>query len=194
MTFSGIPNPFLTLTARLLLLMSIVISIGVGASLGIAASVLRWNLSDAIVTPISYILVFGLLCAWVLGQLDRSGANLRDVIGRVPARQNWLQPVVLVIGLLMFSLGTFQVAFYLLSLVVPEFVEIILQSGNLSLMPPTAFPWLYRVLSTIVIVIVAPVTEEFIFEVFCCNGGRSSGASGGRCWLRRSSLAFSMPM
>jgi membrane protease YdiL (CAAX protease family) len=164
MTFSGIPNPFLTLTARRLLLVSIVISIGVGASLGIAATVLPGNLNDAIVSPISYTLVFGLLCAWVLGQFDRSGAHVRDVIGRVPAQQNWWQSVVLVIGLLMFSLGTFQVSFYLLSLVAPAFVETVLQNSDLSLTPPTDFPWLYRLLSTIVIVVVAPIAEEFVFR------------------------------
>jgi len=101
------------------------------------------------------------LVLWRFRQLE---IRLEDVVGQLPNQPNWLKLAGLVLAILLCSLGLFFVSFYLISLVAPQFVEAVLQEVNRSADPQTAFPVLNAVLTPFVIVIVAPITEEFLFR------------------------------
>lgn len=164
MTFQDPNDPFLRLKARGLILWGVLISLGIGVVLALLASLAKLNLNDAVIAPILYMLIFGLLCFWVVRQFDRLRVSRRLLVGRVAQNQKWLPAIGLVVALLMFSLGAFQVSFSLLALLAPGVVETVLKASALSAKPITAVPLLYGILNTIAIVIVAPVVEEFIFR------------------------------
>lgn len=164
MTFQDPNDPFLRLKARGLLLRGVLISLGIGIVFVLLASMAKLNLNDAVIAPILYMLLFGLLCLWIFRQFDRLRLNRRLLVGRVSQNQKWLPAIGLVVALLMFSLGAFQVSFSLLALLAPSFVEAVLKASALSAKPITAVPVLYGILNTVALVIVAPVVEEFIFR------------------------------
>jgi len=68
--------------------------------------------------------------------------------------------------LFMFSLGAFQVSFALLSYIFPDIVETALQDSIFLTAEDTAIPWLYNLLMFGILMIAAPVLEEFLFRGF----------------------------
>jgi len=181
-------NPFLRLKAISLLLWSLVILICVVMGLGLVTAVTGWIPDDAVVVPTLYILVFGSLSWCVVGQLKRLGIRLPYVLGRLPDRPRWPRTAGLVIALLLFSLGAFQLSFYALSFAVPSFVEGLLHAIAAESNPKTAIPLLYAVLNGVAVIIIAPIAEEFIFRgvLFQCWAAQW----GVRPALLASSLVF----
>jgi len=157
-------NPFLKLTTRGLLLAGLIIQalLSVGFAQLVAATNL--NFKEPIVIPIFYTLFFGLLSLWELRQFNHFHISLKRLIGRPPREYRWLPTIGLVIMILLFSLSTFTLSFYLLSFAAPQFVNTFLQSTETQLNPETDFPLLYHLLTIGATIIVAPITEEFIFR------------------------------
>jgi len=181
-------NPFLKLKASSLLLWSLAIIFCVWGGLELITATTGLIVNDAVVLPILYTLVSGLLSWSVLGQLKHRGIRLRYIVGRLPHRPHWLRTVGLVFALLFFSLGAFQLAFYVLSFAVPGFVQSLLYAIATQSNPQTTFPLVYAALNVMTVVVIAPIAEEFIFRgvLFQCWAAQW----GVRPALLASSLVF----
>ncbi|MDF5717949.1 MAG: type II CAAX endopeptidase family protein [Rhizonema sp. NSF051] len=164
MTPQNSNNPFLQLKVRSLLLRFVLVTIVVGIGIGLIQGFSGLKINDKLMTPIIYILVFGLLCLWVLADFNRLGINRNYVIGRLPNNQRWLPLIGLVMMMLVFSISAYLVSFYLLSLVAPSFVERLLHGVASSPTTRNTAPLLYNLLNAIVLVIAAPLAEEFLFR------------------------------
>jgi membrane protease YdiL (CAAX protease family) len=164
MTPDNSHNPFLKLKARNLFLRGFLLSIGLGIGLGIIQGMTGLKFNPQVLTLLLYILIFGFLCIWELAEFDRCGIDLKYVVGSLPKKQKWLPLVGLVILIILFSVSAYLVSFYLLSLAAPSFVERVLREVASSPSPQTTAPPFYNLLSAIALVVVAPITEEFIFR------------------------------
>ncbi|MEM6590733.1 MAG: type II CAAX endopeptidase family protein [Cyanobacteria bacterium P01_C01_bin.73] len=159
-------NPFKRLKTRLLLMAFIAIGAAAGLLLSIldALGVLPFGTDDPLLIPLIYILVFGGVCATVLWQ-GRPNLRLSALMGNFPGRFSWPFGTALTVCLLMFSMGAFQVSYYLLSFVQPTWVEGTLQEAPAIFAPAeTVGPGVYGVMIVLSIVVVAPLAEEFIFR------------------------------
>lgn len=190
MTPQNSNNPFLQLKVRSLLLRFVLLTIVVGIGIGLIQGISGLKINDQLMTPILYILVFGLLCLWVLADFNRLGINLNYVIGRLPNNQRWLPLVGLVLMMLVFSISAYLVSFYLLSLAAPSFVERVLRGVASSPTPRSSAPLLYNLLNAIVLVVAAPLAEEFLFRGIILQ--RWAGKWGIRSALVVSSLLFGL--
>ncbi|OUL20110.1 CAAX protease family protein [Nostoc sp. RF31YmG] len=157
-------NPFLKLKVRNLFVRGLLLSLGFGIALGVLQGVTGVKFSAQIVTLILYILIFGFLCLWSLEDFDRYGIDMKYVLGRLPNRHKWLPMVGLVLLIILFSLSAYLVSFYLLSLAAPTFVESVMRQVATSPSARTTSPPLYNLLAAIVYIVVAPITEEFLFR------------------------------
>ncbi|MEC4881721.1 MAG: CPBP family intramembrane glutamic endopeptidase [Scytonema sp. PMC 1070.18] len=164
MALQNIDNPFTKLKFRYLLLRFILLSLLIGFLLGIvqASRSLELNQQDLVLTI--YILQFVLLCLWSLKDFQRLRVKLEYVVGAFPKKQNWLQLMGLVLVTIMFSLSASLILFYLLSLVAPSFVEQLLHDVANSPSVDRSNSFYSNLLATFAIVVVAPITEEFIFR------------------------------
>ena len=153
-------NPFQQIRTRRLLLWMVLLLFGLGVMVGL----LQIKLDDPVWVSIAYIIIFLSLCGLMLRRFRQLEIRLEDVVGQLTNQPNWLKLAGLVLAILLCSLGVFFVSFYLISLAAPRFVEAVLQEVNRSTDPQTAFPVLNAVLTPFVIVVVAPITEEFLFR------------------------------
>ncbi|MBD2109468.1 type II CAAX endopeptidase family protein [Nodosilinea sp. FACHB-13] len=161
-------NPFLVLKARLVVATFFAIFIGwlmVLGTLG-ALELLPLEGDDPILAPILYSLIFLGLCGSILLAARRSGLplNLAALLGSWPRRLAWVQLLWLVAGVFLFSLGAFQVSYLGLSVVAPGLVEATLRQSLLLSADQATDPSLYNGLMLFSVLVVAPITEEFIFR------------------------------
>jgi hypothetical protein len=124
------------------------------------------DFTDPIVTPCFYLFLFGGASGWVIWQYRQRGIQLRSLLGPWPSPIRWRAIWGLWITLFLFSLGAFQVSFTLLSFLTPQLVESTLQETIFLGPEKTAWPWLYNVLMVGILVVAAPVLEEFLFRGF----------------------------
>lgn len=159
-------NPFLALKARLVVLIFFAISIGLALVFGTlgALELLPLQGSDPILAPILYSLIFVGLCGAILAAARRSPIRLVALFGPWPRHLAWMQLLWLVVGVFLFSLGAFQVSYLGLSLVAPGLVEATLQQSLLLSSDQATNPALYNTLMLFSVLVVAPITEEFIFR------------------------------
>ncbi|NEP57067.1 MAG: CPBP family intramembrane metalloprotease [Symploca sp. SIO2G7] len=157
-------NPFINFKVRSLLLCALLISLALGFLLGIVAELSGLNPNEPIFALIIYNLTFILLCLWVIQQLSQLQINIDYLIGKVPRNYRWLPTLGIVITILLFSLGSGQLLFYLLSFVAPELVESILSEQIFLSGSDNFAPVLNNILAFITVVVVAPVTEELLFR------------------------------
>lgn len=188
MNSENINNPFLHLKVRSLLLRLLLISIVLGIGLGAIQATSGLKFNPQVLNLILYIFVFGLLCLWTLADFKRLGVQMEYVVGRLPSNHRWLPMVGLVILLLLFSMGSYLVLFYLLSLLAPSFIEGILREVANNPTPYRNAPLLFNLLGAIVLVVVAPITEEFLFRGIILQ--RWASKWGIRAGLVGSSLLF----
>jgi uncharacterized protein len=182
-------HPFIYFKARHVLLWGVFLSLGLGLVLGLVSPSLPIPLNDPAMGLLQYILIFGLTTLWVLGRFQQLGVKLRHVVGHMPLAYHWLPALGLVLTLITFSAGSFLLSFYGLSLVAPQFVEKVLVGLQLS-SSQTQFPELYRFLTVLTLVIVAPVAEELIFRGVLLQ--RWAKTWGIRTALMASSLLFGL--
>lgn len=156
-------NPFLKLKARSVFLWFLIITFALGFISGFVGSLLKLRINDPIMTYIFYCLSFILLCIWALRRCYNLQINPKYLIGKLQTNYRWLPIVGIVVALILFSLGAALLTFYFLSLLSPSLLKSLLKSiatDNSRTSFPTVYNWLY----TISVVVVAPITEEFIFR------------------------------
>lgn len=165
MTLEHIYNPFFQLRVRSLILRFFLICLFLGFGLGLlqVSPINSVKFNPEVTTLILYIFSFGLLCLWTLIVFKDLDINFIHVIGRIPNNYNWLRISGLIIVTLLFSLGSFFVSFYLVSLISPSTVQEILRD-NTNLTPEKSAPIFFNLLKIVSITVVAPITEEFIFR------------------------------
>lgn len=159
-------NPFLALKARLVVAAFFAISTGLALVFGTlgALELLPLEGDDPILAPILYSLIFLGLCGSILWTARRSPLNLAALLGPWPRRLAWVQLLWLVVGVFLFSLGAFQVSYLGLSIVAPGLVEATLRQSLLLSADQATDPSLYNGLMLFSVLVVAPITEEFIFR------------------------------
>lgn len=121
---------------------------------------------DPILTPVFYIVLFGSCSLWVAQRYRHRQIDLHKIIGPWPRHYPWQKIVGLWGFLFMFSLGAFQVSSVLLSYFLPTYVTRSLQEALFLNADQTINPWLYNSLMFVVLVIAAPIFEEFLFRGF----------------------------
>lgn len=158
------PTPFRQIKARYLLLSTLFLSLaGTIAVVALSLTILPQTELELLLVPVLYALIMGGLCIVGLWLCDRNQLSWPRLMGSWPTNRGW-RLLLLVIPTLLFSLGSFQVSFVALSWAMPEFVEQALQQDLFADAPDSAVSWLYDSLLTINVVLVAPITEEFIFR------------------------------
>ena len=153
---------------RQLLVLVVLLQLG-AVGIFLLSEMLIWpalDLTDPITTPITYLLVFGSCSLWVAWQYRRHEIDLRSLIGPWPFPIQWRAIAGLWLTLFIFSIGSFQVSYALLSFLFPGPVEVALRESIFLGAGETTFPWLYNTLFMGVLVIGAPVFEEFLFRGF----------------------------
>ena len=108
---------------------------------------------------------YGALALWILWACRRSGVGVRRLVGRVPDGYNWLPVLGLLVVAGVFSVGTWYVTAYGLSLVSPGLVEGILDVSEFEM----ADSLVSGVMWTLIAVVVAPVVEEVLFRGVLVN-------------------------
>jgi membrane protease YdiL (CAAX protease family) len=98
---------------------------------------------------------YGLVLIWTACQFNWRGIDAWRLIGRVPDGYRWLPTVGLVALLILFSLGTFDLLYYPLSFVFPEYVESVLNEDYSSF---------HDLRVAFFAIVGAGVTEELLFR------------------------------
>lgn len=159
-------NPFNRLKARLVVLGFFAIAITLAlifVTLG-TLNVLPLQPNDPILAPVLISLTFCSLSVMILLWSHKAPLSLRYLVGDWPIQVSWLEMVLLVVGVFFFSLGAFQISYLLLSFVAPGVVEATLQQTLLLSANETSTPQLYNGLMLFAALVVAPITEEFLFR------------------------------
>jgi uncharacterized protein len=107
------------------------------------------------------VIIYGFIWLWCWQQKQESSLNLSCLFGRLPPPRQWVPLLFLNIPILLFSIGTGQLIFYLLYLYQPSLLEqIFLSEGG------GTRSSLYYLVYLIVVVIIAPLFEEIFFRGF----------------------------
>ncbi len=167
-------------------------NIGIGlvyAYLGVF-QLLPWDRSDPLSVPVLVIAVWAALLAVVWRQSRRQGLKIRPLFGEKMPQFSLPHAALLVVSTLIFSLGSFSVIFYFLSLAFPDYAAQILESDLLGGGQSSQYPQLYNALMLFWLVVYAPVVEELVFRGFLLQ--RWGVKWGLRRGLIASSLLFGM--
>ena len=106
----------------------------------------------------------GLILVWFFHQVKKHKLKPQQIIGKLPPKWESLRLIVMVVPALMFSIGTTQLVYLLVSFLAPEFLEELLEEDLFLTAAETSFPFLYNLLLSISLVILAPVLEELLFR------------------------------
>ena len=109
---------------------------------------------------LSYLFGRGLFGRGLSGQ----GLSGRRLSSSNPLRFSLGYGLLLVLSLLVFSLGSASVFFYLLSLALPDYAGFILENTSVLEDIESQIPWLYDGLILLLVLAIAPVVEELIFR------------------------------
>lgn len=184
-------NPFLTLRSRYLVLGTYIVAslvIGLGYAYLGAYGALPWDADDPLSVPILSIAIWTALLAIVWRESTRQNLQVQALFGEKLPQFSLPYALVLVASALVFSLGSFSVVFYFLSLSFPEYAAQILESDLLSGGMNSQYPQLYNALMLFLLVVYAPLVEELIFRGFLLQ--RWATKWGLRNGLIASSLLF----
>ena len=163
---TAILRPFLTLKSRYWVLGTFLIAIVSVAVPYIALEAIQLLPSPAeapISVPMIEIAVWAVFTSAVLLLGRRQGLRMNFLFGqRLPAF-SFFHTGLLVFSLLLFSLGSFSVFFYLLSLIFPDYASQILER-DLLIGDSSRYPQMYNSLILFLLLIYAPFVEEVIFR------------------------------
>ena len=163
--FDTIPeNPFLNFKARNLLFGGFLLSVAIGLAVSPISSFSGFNSHDPVFALLISCLTFMLLSLWTVLRLHRQQIKVKRLIGHLPNHYPWLPTLGIVISILLFSLGSGQLFYYALSFSNPTLVESLLKQKTFLSGSETVTPLFHNLLIIFTILIVAPVTEEFIFR------------------------------
>ncbi|MGB5973587.1 MAG: CPBP family intramembrane glutamic endopeptidase, partial [Nodosilinea sp.] len=119
---------------------------------------------DPIRAPILYSLVFVSLCGIIVLMARRLPLRLTLLLGQPPQQLAWVKLLGLMVGVFLFSLGASQVSYLGLSVVAPGLVEANLRESLLLSSDQATDPGFYNLLMLLSVLVVAPITEEFVFR------------------------------
>lgn len=119
---------------------------------------------DPIVNQILYSCSFISLCFYLIQESRQSKINVKHIFGNLHPSYRWLPLFGWAIMFLLFSVGAALISFHSLSLVAPEIHESFIQSISEQESKKSAIPIINQCWQTINYVVVAPITEEFIFR------------------------------
>lgn len=122
------------------------------------------SFEDPIVMQILYSCSFISLCFYLGQKLHKSQISLRYIVGNLHPHYRWLSLLGLAIIFIIFSMGAALISFQALSMLAPEFHQSLLKSVSEQETEVSAIPIIHQVWQTINYVLIAPVTEEFIFR------------------------------
>lgn len=167
---SSLPsNPFLTLQSRYLVFGTFFIASPIVGTL--YAFWTYWALppqvsEDPISIPILTISLLTIVGGTILWASRQRGLKISYLVGQRVPQFSVFYGALLVASLLLFSLGISTVVFYVLSLGFPSYVSDLLESNTLLSGAESLYPQLYQWLMLFLLVVYAPLVEEFIFRGF----------------------------
>jgi membrane protease YdiL (CAAX protease family) len=154
---------FETLKARHLLLAFLLINLSAGLGVVALAQLLHLQSDDPLLAYLVYCSTLVLTCVWSWRRGQQAHLRMGQLWGNWRAPIPWGSLLRVVLALIMLSMGTALLMLYLVSLPSPELAESILYSlGEND--RETAWPQVYQGLRWLSIVVVAPVTEEWLFR------------------------------
>ena len=155
---------FAKLKVRYLILTFCLISIGAG----IVSAAINIDEKSPMFMPVIYIGPMVTCCLLMLQKCRKSKINSKEIVGKLPRHIQWLRLVGLMLAVMGFSIGSAIIFFSLLSHVNPDFVRKIL-SGNQGLKFQSSDLFVRKFMVFLTVVIVAPITEEFLFRGIILN-------------------------
>ncbi|WP_427161486.1 CPBP family intramembrane glutamic endopeptidase [Aliinostoc sp. HNIBRCY26] len=159
-------NPFYKLKVRYLFWQFVVISFAIGFVQGIVQEATREKFDSQALTLVLYVVIVISLSLWTWVDFVRAGVNLKCLIGNIPRNYKWLSALGLVLLMIIFSISAYLVSFSVISFVAPTFIESVLRQAANDPGPDISAPLFQNLLGIIVYVVVAPITEEFLFRGF----------------------------
>lgn len=154
---------FEALKARHLLLAFLLINLMVGLVVVLLARLLDLEADDPLLAYFVYCSTFILTCVWSWQRGQQADLQMGQLWGNWRAPIPWGSLLRVVLALVMLSMGTTLLMLYLVSLPSPELAESMLYSLGEDA-SGTAWPLVYQGLRCLSIVVVAPVTEEWLFR------------------------------
>ncbi|MEO0868749.1 MAG: CPBP family intramembrane glutamic endopeptidase, partial [Cyanobacteria bacterium J06642_11] len=157
-------NPFNVLKFRTHVLITFILSYALVVTLYVIlgyVGLLPWPLDDQLWQPVNSMLIFGIMCLTLLVAGQQAGLSLKRLFGQAP-QFPWGYGLLLITSMFIFSLSSSLLLFYGISFFAPGFVETRLSESLLD--GKTAVPQLYRFLMLFVVLVFAPIAEEFIFR------------------------------
>ena len=115
-------------------------------------------------TLVANIFIYAIVIVWLFYQQQRSRLRLKFIFGQLPPLKQCLYWLLLVIPVLMFSLGSGQVIYYVVSLSDPKLVTSLISTRLFLTAQETSYPIIYNSIQFISIVILAPLLEEILFR------------------------------
>lgn len=158
-------NPFQALRARSLLLwglISIPLCILALLLVGALTGLNLGNPTSAFIA--SGVWWHGLILIWAFRNFRKLHISAGRLIGAFPEGLRWLRTVAVLLPLMLFSIGSFHLVYYLVSLLAPSYVRQILSERLLLSASETPAPMLHNTIVLFFGVVVAPCTEEFLFR------------------------------
>jgi len=164
-----LPNPFLRLKSRYFILSTYLIAsfvVGLVYAYVDTLGLMPWPYEDPdpVSQPILNISVWLLLVAVVVWAGKYEGLKFRQVFGPALPKISPLYAGLLVLSLLLFSMGSFSVVFYIISSGFPEFAAQMLTTDLMVGANNSEYPQLYDALMLFWPVVFAPLVEEFVFR------------------------------
>lgn len=109
-------------------------------------------------------LFYAIIVAWIMWKFRSFNVDYEKLIGKFPPNFRWWWIAGIVVLLIFFSVGTYWLLYYPLSLVFPSYVNGVLNETDFYTAADTASPVIYNFLVVLVGVLIAPVVEEFLFR------------------------------
>ena len=122
------------------------------------------SFEDPIVNQILYSCSFICLSIYLMQELEQSKVYSKYIIGNLRPNYRWLILLGWAIIFLFFSIGAALISFHGLSIVAPEFYESFIKNISEQETRVSAIPIINKCWQTLNYVVVAPITEEFIFR------------------------------
>ncbi|MDV2996016.1 MAG: hypothetical protein N4J56_005670 [Chroococcidiopsis sp. SAG 2025] len=157
-------DPFLKFKTRSIFILSLIFIVEFIFISGLLILFFDWYIDVPIFSHLTYYLLVLLLSVWILHRFHQLSIHPKHLIGKLPSCDRWLSLCGIALAICLFTRGIDQLFFFSLSLISPSFTVSLI---NWLPDPPastSALPVLAYLLNVISLVVVAPVTEEFIFR------------------------------
>ena len=162
----AVGNPFASVRTISVIPWMIFVTLILYAALHVLSLFTPLNLGDPSQAEVAGMVAgYGALAGWLLWVCRRAGVNIRRLVGSVPEGYNWGMTLLLLAATMAFSLGSWFVFAYGLSVVSPGVLEFLVEA----LATPLAPSLLYQLAMPIVVVVAAPLLEEMAFRGVLLN-------------------------